>query len=54
LATANRGEVLGAMGRIAEGLAALNEARTMAGNHGLTPMVQQLDQMIAALRAGQQ
>lgn len=50
---ANRGEVLGAMGRTAEGLAALNEARTMAANNGLTPMVQQLDQMIAALRAGQ-
>ena len=49
---ANRGEVLGAMGRIAEGLAALEEARTMATHAGLTPMVQQLDQMIAALRAG--
>ena len=49
---ANRGEVLGAMGRVAEGLAALDEARTMAVNNGLTPMVQQLDQMIAALRAG--
>ena len=53
-ATANRGEVLGAMGRMAEGLQALGEARTMAANHGLTPMVQQLDQMIAALRGGQQ
>ena len=49
---ANRGEVLGAMGRTVEGLAALEEARTMATNAGLTPMVQQLDQMIAALRAG--
>ena len=48
---ANRGEVLGAMGRVAEGLAALEQARTMATNAGLTPMVQQLDQMIAALRA---
>ncbi len=53
-ATANRGEILGALGRIAEALAALSEARTMAANNGLTPMVQQLDQMTAALRAGQQ
>lgn len=52
-ATANRGEVLGAMGRVSEGLQALGEARTMAATHGLTPMVQQLDQMIAALRSGQ-
>ncbi|MCU1393424.1 MAG: hypothetical protein JWM34_1852 [Ilumatobacteraceae bacterium] len=53
-ATANRGEVLAAMGRVAEGLAALTEARTMAANWNLAPMVQQLDQMIAAVRAGQQ
>jgi tetratricopeptide (TPR) repeat protein len=52
-ATANRGEVLGAMGRIDEGLAALGEARAMAAQWNLAPMVQQLDQMIAALRAGQ-
>ncbi len=50
-ATANRGEVLGAMGRVDEGLIALNEARVMAANWGLTPMVEQLDQMMAALRA---
>jgi len=48
---ANRGEVLGAMGRVAEGLAMFDQARTMAVDNGLTPMVQQLDQMIAALRA---
>ena len=52
LATANRGEVLGAMGRVDEGLAALAEARSIAANAGMTPMVQQLDQMIAGLRAG--
>ena len=51
-ATANRGEVLGAMGRVDEGLSALNEARVMAADWGLTPMVEQLDQMMAALRAG--
>ena len=51
-ATANRGEVLGAMGRVGEAFIALNEARGMAGSLGLTPMVQQLDQMIAVLRAG--
>jgi hypothetical protein len=51
-ATANRGEVLGALGRIAEGLAALQEARTMASGWGLAPMVAQLDQMIATLRTG--
>lgn len=53
-ATANRGEILGAMGHVADGLAALNEARAMAANNGLTPMVQELDRMLAALRAGQQ
>lgn len=52
-ATANRGEVLGAMGRVDEGLAALGEARAMAAQWNLAPMVQQLDQMIAALRAAQ-
>ena len=51
-ATANRGEVLGAMGRVEDGLAALNEARVIAANAGLTPMVQELDRMIAALRGG--
>ena len=50
-ATANRGEVLGAMGRVDDGLIALNEARAMAANLGLMPMVEQLDQMMAALRA---
>jgi len=49
-ATANRGEVLGAMGRVDDGLIALNEARAMAANVGLTQMVEQLDQMMAALR----
>jgi tetratricopeptide (TPR) repeat protein len=49
-ATANRGEVLGAMGRVSEGLAALNEARGMAVNLGFTPMVHQIDEMMAALR----
>jgi len=50
-ATANRGEVLGNLGRIQEGLDALGEARAMAVQWGLAPLVQQLDQMIAALRA---
>lgn len=50
-ATANRGEVLGNLGRVQEGLDALAEARAMAAQWGLGPMVQQLDQMIAALRA---
>jgi hypothetical protein len=49
-ATANRGEVLGAMGRLGEGLAALSEARGMAASRGLTSMVQQIDQMMAALK----
>ncbi|WP_395691474.1 tetratricopeptide repeat protein [Nocardioides sp.] len=51
VATANRGEVLGNLGRVQEGLDALGEARAMAAQWGLAPMVQQLDQMIAALRA---
>jgi hypothetical protein len=51
-ATANRGEVLGALGRVAEGLGALGEARALAAGWGLAPMVAQLDQMIAALRTG--
>ena len=50
-ATANRGEVLGLLGRIPEAVAALDSARTTATQYGMTPMVQQLDQMIAALRA---
>ena len=50
-ATANRGEVLGAMGRTAEGIAALDEARKMAARWNLAPMVAQLDQMLAALRS---
>ncbi len=49
IATANRGEVLGKLGRRDEALAALHEARSMAASWNLTPMVQQLDQMIAAL-----
>ncbi|MCU1355995.1 MAG: tetratricopeptide repeat domain containing protein [Acidimicrobiales bacterium] len=52
-ATANRGEVLGNLGRIAEALAALGEARQMAAQWNLAPMVQQLDQMIHQLQAGQ-
>ncbi len=51
---ANRGEILGALGRIGDALSALNEARQMASNNGLTPMVQQLDQMIMALAPQQQ
>ena len=53
-ATANRGEVLGAMGRVLDGLAALSEARSMAANWNIAAMVQQLDEMIATMRAGQQ
>jgi tetratricopeptide (TPR) repeat protein len=49
-ATANRGEVLGLLGRTAEAIAALDGARRTATQYGMTPMVQQLDQMIAALR----
>jgi hypothetical protein len=51
-AIANRGEVLGALGRTAEALAALREARAMAAGWGLAPMVAQLDQMVAALGTG--
>jgi hypothetical protein len=50
-ATANRGEVLGGLDRIQEGLDALGEARAMAAQWGLAPMAQQLDQMIVTLRA---
>jgi len=49
-ATANRGEVLGLMGRTAEARAALQAARATAQQYGLHPMVQQLDQMIAGLQ----
>jgi tetratricopeptide (TPR) repeat protein len=51
-AQANRGEVLGRLGRSEESLSALGTARTMAVNWGLTPMVTQLDQMIAAVHHG--
>jgi hypothetical protein len=49
IATANRGEVLGLLGRIAEARASLLRARELAIAAGLTPMVEQLDQMIAGL-----
>ena len=48
-ATANRGELLGMLGRRDEGLAALQWARQTAAAHGLQPMVAQLDQMISQL-----
>lgn len=48
-ATANRGEVLGLLGRIPEALAALQQARATAAQYQLIPMVQQLDAMIANL-----
>ncbi len=50
IATANRGEVLGLLGRVPEALDALTWARQTAAQYGLAPMVQQLDRMIAALR----
>ena len=52
-ATANRGELLGQLGRTDEALAALGQARQMAAQYNLAPMVQQLDQMIAAVDATQ-
>jgi tetratricopeptide (TPR) repeat protein len=52
-ATANRGELLGQLGRKPEALAALGQARQMAAQYNLGPMVQQLDQMIAAVNASQ-
>lgn len=52
-ATANRGELLGQLGRKQEALAALGQARQMAAQYNLAPMVQQLDQMIAAVNATQ-
>ncbi|MEJ7831657.1 MAG: tetratricopeptide repeat protein [Nocardioides sp.] len=48
-ATANRGEVLGNLGRTAEARTALVEARAMAVQWNLAPMVQQLDQMLSRL-----
>ena len=48
-ATANRGELLGLVGRPDEAREALRWARQTAAGYGLQPMVQQLDQMIAAL-----
>lgn len=50
MATANRGEVLGLLGRVPEALDALGSARQTAANYGLSAMVQQLDAMIAGLR----
>lgn len=49
-ATANRGEVLGVMGRKAEAVEALTQARNMATQWGVTAMVAQLDQLIAQFR----
>ncbi|MEY2453591.1 MAG: hypothetical protein QOD92_3165 [Acidimicrobiaceae bacterium] len=49
-ATANRGEVLGVMGRRDEGIAALEQAKAMASQWGVTEMIPQLDQLIAQLR----
>jgi hypothetical protein len=48
--TANRGEVLGLLGRLPEAVAALEWARATAAQYGLHPMVQQLDSMLATLR----
>ena len=50
-ATANRGEVLGLLGRRDEALGALNQARATAASYGITAMVQQLDAMIAGLHS---
>jgi nephrocystin-3 len=52
-ATANRGELLGQLGRKQEALSSLQQARQMAAQYNLAPMVQQLDQMIAAVDASQ-
>ena len=52
-ATANRGELLGQLGRKPEALDSLQQARQMAAQYNLAPMVQQLDQMIAAVNASQ-
>jgi len=52
-ATANRGELLGQLGRRDEALAALGQARQLAAQYDLGPMVQQLDQMTAAVNAPQ-
>ena len=51
-ATANRGELLGLLGRVPEALEALQWARQTAAQYGpqLQPMVQQLDEMIAGLQ----
>lgn len=46
-ATANRGEVLGVMGRRDEAAAALHQARDMATQWGVTAVVAQLDQLLA-------
>ena len=50
IATANRGEVLALLGRRAEAMDALQRARSTAAQHGLAPMVHQLDAMIAGLQ----
>ena len=50
IATANRGEVLGLLGRVPEALQALGWARQTAAQYGLVPMVQQLDALIAQFR----
>ncbi len=52
IATANRGEILGLLGRVPEALDALTWARQTAAQYRLLPMVQQLDQLIANLRRG--
>ncbi len=49
IATANRGEVLTSLGRVAEARENLQRARQMAAGAGQLPMVAQLDQMLAAL-----
>src|SRR4029079_7662565 len=52
-ATANRGEVLGVMGRREEAVAALRQARDMATQWGVTAVVAQLDQLLAATTSQQ-
>jgi hypothetical protein len=50
MGTANRGELLCALGRTQEGLAALEQAEQWARQNGLAPMADQITQLIGRYR----
>jgi hypothetical protein len=51
-ATVNRGAVLAAVARVDVGRRAKREARDLAVKSGLTPLVGEIDRLLASMRSG--